>query len=255
MSECRKRTDSCPSMDMERSFTLVELLVVITIISILAGMLLPVLKKAKDSALKVNCLSNLKQIGTGVTLYTGDYHSYVPGYYNMKYVGANTEYWTHRLRPYIGYRGSLFICPASFSNELAKRDAADNRKLSVSAFTSLLFYGQTIAINGVNATNGAFWRPHKLSRIHNSTTLIYAADTPGYSNTLYANRANQSTARFCWRYVWPNMSDYTLYPRHMGGINILFVDGHAECVGKWQAQVWADTYYSDPASKYRWRIR
>jgi prepilin-type N-terminal cleavage/methylation domain-containing protein len=54
------------------AFTLVELLVVITIIAILLALLLPTLSSAKERARRAKCLNNLRQIAIGTTMYAGE---------------------------------------------------------------------------------------------------------------------------------------------------------------------------------------
>ncbi len=71
-------TTHAPQRCDRRAFTLIELLVVIAVIAILAALLFPVFSRARESARKTGCLSNLKQMGLAVTLYLQDYDETYP---------------------------------------------------------------------------------------------------------------------------------------------------------------------------------
>lgn len=62
----------------KRGFTLIELLVVVSIISLLVAALLPVLSKAREAAIRLQCMSNERQMFTGFSAYINDYNGYLP---------------------------------------------------------------------------------------------------------------------------------------------------------------------------------
>lgn len=99
-----------------QGFTLIELLVVIAIIAILAAILFPIFGKAKESAKRSSCLSNLKQLGYAMTLYQDNYDGDYPSspVYPWDKVGwAQHTGWVQMLMTgYVKNRGA-FNCPGA----------------------------------------------------------------------------------------------------------------------------------------------
>lgn len=79
-----------------RGFTLVELLVVISVVALLVALLLPALKSARDVAQRASCASNIRQLGMGSVVFTNDYKLQlpgpIPGYDTGNRVPAETQY-------------------------------------------------------------------------------------------------------------------------------------------------------------------
>jgi prepilin-type processing-associated H-X9-DG protein/prepilin-type N-terminal cleavage/methylation domain-containing protein len=101
-------------------FTLVELLVVISIIAVLASMLLPALGQAKNKAQELSCLNNLKQISLGGTFYANDFDGfYVPVKASGLLWYGNPDFYTYLSASSKNWNASLYCPRATYAHAVA----------------------------------------------------------------------------------------------------------------------------------------
>jgi len=209
----------------KKGFTLIELLVVIAIIAILAAILFPVFARARENARRTSCLSNLKQIGLGLMMYTqdydekyparlmgtwGDHTTYktqpdasMPGYVFITYDGTTGGSgrwisWMDMVYPYIKST-QLFVCPS------APDPGTGPRNLNPS-------YGYNLYANQCS-----------MSSVDQPSLTMIAMDY----NAIYSLNINQLGVES----LLTGTSDNAVV-HHLDGANVLFFDGHSKWFGR-----------------------
>ncbi len=223
------------------AFTLIELLVVVAIIAILAGLLLPVLTKAKIKAKQTGCINNLHQIGLGVVMYLGDYKQY-PGSYDAN---DGSYIWMTRLLAETGNDRNVYYCPAaapdaSWNTNLNKTLGGKNEQGKTDPFCvtpnsrfSLAYndwgLGQTELGNkkypqlglGGDINGGAYQGPVTDSMVAAPANMIMLADSRALNVSIDVSQAGwEANLDPTQDGQWPSN-------RHNRRCDIMFADGHA----------------------------
>jgi prepilin-type N-terminal cleavage/methylation domain-containing protein/prepilin-type processing-associated H-X9-DG protein len=226
-----------------RGFTLIELLVVIGIIAVLAAMLLPALGRAKESAKRISCLNNVRQLGVSAMMYCSDNEAMFPP-------RSNKTRWPAQLQEYYrSYR--VLLCPtdgqapASHGNDTNFVADTLPRSYIVNGFNDY-FESTLTQPEWDDFKRGAYPRGLKESGIpHASDTVIFGEKETGSGHfymDFYEGRGNDVDELEQSRHQGQGAKSRS------GGSNYTMADGSARFIKFGKAvgplNLWAVTEYA-----------
>lgn len=189
-------------------FTLIELLVVIGIIAILAAMLLPGLKSAREKAYQISCAGNLKQLGSAFMMYSSDNKEYFPVQDCLELYAYGPEYgYFGKVYPYVKNM-SVYTCSRCLSLKKLQTYATwkiDNVQMKITYGVNILVTGY---VNVPAAPFSTYSYMKRVSRVKDPSNVVLLGE--GFYTGVTLTSSN-------WTYFY-----------HNGGANFMAVDGHVE---------------------------
>ena len=131
---CVKNHSASVKTPAKQAFTLIELLVVIAIIAILAAMILPVLSRAKQTALRISCLNNLKELGDAAQIYLNDNQSVYPP-------RSSADRWPDKFYDSYAHKLQILLCPSETTNAPLTAGSSPSNNVADASSRSYLING------------------------------------------------------------------------------------------------------------------